>query len=317
MSKHISAVGVAFGLSFAAAIATCLGGTIIFSSRLIKLASPTNLSISIAISAGVMLFISLVEMFGESIEQFKIAGGISNQEKRNHETECDATCSGNAMMYTNLSFIAGACIIFLLDWLIHRLAPSFEHNINPMEFSDLERNEDDTNVGTTKEAIFLDDVHVSKQQINRTGILTALALAIHNLPEGVATYTSAIGNLKVGFVLTLGILVHNIPEGIAVAIPIYYATSSRTKAFMWVCGSSLAEPFGAFLAWLILGEGLNPTIEGILFGIVAGMMVTLSTKELIPAAVKLCPDGHCVSLAILLGMGIMSSSFLLFAYVGL
>ena len=109
---------------------------------------------------------------------------------------------------------------------------------------------------------------------------------------------------------------HNIPEGIAVAAPVFFATGSRLKAFMWTFISALAEPVGATLAWLIVGEGLNPHVEGVMFGIVCGMMVTLSFKELIPNALKYHSKGNSVIFSILCGMAIMALSLIMFAYAG-
>ena len=116
--------------------------------------------------------------------------------------------------------------------------------------------------------------------------------------------------------MAIGIALHNIPEGIAVAAPVYFATGSRFKAFMWTFVSALAEPVGAIIAWLIVGEGLNPHVEGVMFGIVCGMMVTISFKELIPNAIKYYSKGNSVIFSILCGMGIMALSLILFAYAG-
>ena len=110
---------------------------------------------------------------------------------------------------------------------------------------------------------------------------------------------------------------HNIPEGIAVAAPVYFATGNRLKAFMWTFVSALAEPLGAVLAWLVVGDGLNPNIEGVMFGIVAGIMVTISFKELLPNALRYHPKGNTVIYSILCGMGIMALSLILFAYAGI
>merc|ERR1712061_612470 len=110
------------------------------------------------------------------------------------------------------------------------------------------------------------------------------------------------------------IALHNIPEGIAVAAPVYFATRSRFKAFMWTFISALAGPVGAIIAWLIVGEGLNPHVEGVMFGIVCGMMVTISFKELVPNALNYYSKGKTVIFSILCGMGIMALSLILFAY---
>ena len=143
-----------------------------------------------------------------------------------------------------------------------------------------------------------------------------IAIGIHNIPEGVATYISAVSDLRVGASLAIGIALHNIPEGIAVATPVFFATKNRLKAFLWTFTSALAEPFGAMLAWLIVGDGLDPTVEGVMFGIVCGMMTTISFKELLPNSFKYHPDGHTVIFALLAGFGIMVLSLILFAYAG-
>ncbi|OQS03637.1 Zinc (Zn2)-Iron (Fe2) Permease (ZIP) Family [Thraustotheca clavata] len=324
MPEFTSNVGVAFALSSAAAFATCLGGLVIFSASLVKMANPKNLSMALALAGGVMVFVSLVEIFNESVKQFKIAGEDDNGV-------CSTTCEGNAWVFTNLAFIVGAIIIYGLDALVHRLSPELKDEMDVADLSRLERAVDGRELLSTpadnrrgslgregvspadKEAL----VGRERDSMNRTGILTAVALAIHNLPEGIATYTAAVKDLKVGATLAIGIALHNIPEGIAVATPVYFATNNRWRAFCWACASALAEPLGAILAWIILGKGLNPALEGAMFGLVAGMMVTLSIKELIPSAVKFCPEGNAVSIAILGGMGIMSLSLILFAYVGI
>merc|ERR1712241_1620035 len=136
------------------------------------------------------------------------------------------------------------------------------------------------------------------------------------IPEGVATYIGAISDTRVGAALAIGVALHNIPEGIAVAAPVFFATGSRLKAFLWTFISGLAEPIGAILAWLIVGEGLNPHIVGIMFGIVCGMMVTISFKELIPNALKYHPEGNSVIISILSGMAVMALSLIVFAYAG-
>ncbi|EQC24848.1 hypothetical protein SDRG_17263, partial [Saprolegnia diclina VS20] len=281
MPEVTKEVGIAFALTWAAAAATCLGGLVIFSASMVKMANAKNLSIALALAGGVMLFISLVEIFGKSVEQF-MAGNADEAGG------CDPTCEGHAWVFTNICFAVGAGIIYLLDALVHRLSPDLKDEIDVADLSRLEQIVDGHMplVTPRNEADFDLLANKDKAAMNRTGVLTAIALAIHNLPEGVATYTAAVRDLKVGATLAIGIALHNLPEGIAVATPVYFATGSRWKAFLWACGSSLAEPLGAILAFFILGDGLNPTVEGVMFGIVTGMMVTLSIKELIPSAVK-------------------------------
>ena len=131
-----------------------------------------------------------------------------------------------------------------------------------------------------------------------------------------ATYIGAVSDVRVGAALAIGVALHNIPEGIAVATPVFFATKSRLKAFLWTFISALAEPFGALIAWLVIGDGLNPHVEGVMFGIVCGMMTTISFKELIPNALKYESGGNVVILSLLGGFGIMVLSLILFAYAG-
>jgi ZIP family zinc transporter len=149
------------------------------------------------------------------------------------------------------------------------------------------------------------------------GLLSALALGIHNIPEGIATYVGAIEDSSVGISLAIGIGLHNIPEGIAVAAPIYFATGSRWKGIMWCAISAIAEPFGGFLAWLTIGDGMDPVTEGILFGIVCGIMVCICVKELWPTAYKFAgAKTHYVAFGTFAGMFIMVTSLILFGYAG-
>ena len=122
------------------------------------------------------------------------------------------------------------------------------------------------------------------RKLMRMGLMTALVIGIHNFPEGIATFMSAIDNPTLGIAIAAAIAIHNIPEGIAVSVPIYYATGSRRKAFLLSLSSGLAEPIGALLAYAVLLPFLSPTLLGCLFGFVAGIMVFISLDELLPAA---------------------------------
>ena len=118
------------------------------------------------------------------------------------------------------------------------------------------------------------------------GLATALSIAIHNFPEGLATYVGAVLDPAVGATMAIAIAIHNIPEGLCVSIPIYYATGNRTKAFMWGLLSGITEPIGAFAGWAILMSSMSQVAYEVLFGMVAGMMVRISVKELMPTAYK-------------------------------
>ena len=338
-----SDVGLAFALSTSAGLATCIGGLIIFSKKLVRLASPKSLAVALSLSAGVMIFISLVEIFTESVENF-MAGFTENVEAddgkscgemelefdyknettgRYHCLKCDTKCEGNAWMSTTGCFILGAVIIFVIDFIVEKISPAAHDELELDDINKLQQmNEDEaTDNKNNNQAVNNaekgnNNGFQADKDLNRTGILTAIAIGIHNIPEGVATYISALSDLRVGASLAIGIALHNIPEGIAVATPVFFATKNRFKAFLWTFTSALAEPFGALLAWLIVGDGLNPTLEGCMFGVVCGMMTTISFKELLPNSFKYYPDGPTVIISILAGFGIMVLSLILFAYAG-
>ena len=120
----------------------------------------------------------------------------------------------------------------------------------------------------------------------RVGIFSMIAIILHNIPEGIATFMASSVDRNLGFSLALAISFHNIPEGISISIPIYYATKSRTKALFYTFISGISEPFGALLAYLFLSPFVNDTVMGCLFAFIAGIMVHISVYELLPTASK-------------------------------
>ena len=348
MIESGGSVGLAFGLTIGAGLSTCIGGLIVFFKPLVHLTKPISLAISLSLSAGVMVFISLVEIFGESIESFKkgfeivkifnstsdcIEQGwdfLNKTTLGSYCSHCNPQCEGHSWLAASATYLLGALIIFALDFIVAKISPIAHASIQPSDVTTIHTTTPNSRADTlstsenantqdceknisSKEEIFSDS---DKNQLNRAGMLTALAIGLHNIPEGVATYIGAIGDTRLGAALTIGIALHNIPEGIAVAASVYFATSNRLKAFLWTFVSALAEPLGAIIAWLIVGDGLNPHVEGLMFGVVAGIMVTISFKEMLPNALKFYSKGHVVILSVLCGMGIMVLSLILFAYAG-
>lgn len=152
------------------------------------------------------------------------------------------------------------------------------------------------------------------EKLVRMGVMTAVAIGIHNFPEGLATFVAALSDPSVGLALAVAIAIHNIPEGLCVAIPVYYATGNRWKAFGWALLSGISEPIGAGLGWLILKDIMSELVYGILFGVVAGMMVNITLHELIPTAVRYDPADKVTTNSIIVGMAIMALSLILFLY---
>lgn len=177
-----------------------------------------------------------------------------------------------------------------------------------------EENQQETESGNQKVQIekMPSEAEIEQKKLVKMGLSTAVAIALHNFPEGLATFVAALDDPSVGAVLAIAIGIHNIPEGLCVALPIYYATGNRWKAFMWGCLSGLSEPVAALLGWLVLAKAMGENVYAILFGLVSGMMVIISLKELIPTAHRYDPQDTVVTYSVIGGMVIIALSLALF-----
>ena len=258
---------IAFLLTLFAGLATGIG------SLIALISSSTNrkfLSFSLGLSAGVMIYVSFVEILSTSRDSFSLVSTGKMSE-----------------MYTALFFFVGIGFIALID----KLVPSKE---NPHEIRSVENK----------------NVHPPKSKLMRMGLLTALAIGIHNFPEGLATFTAALDDATLGVAIAVAIAIHNIPEGIAVSVPIYQATGNRKKAFYLSFLSGLAEPVGALIGYLILMPFISPGVLGAVCAIVAGIMVFISLDELLPAA-REWGEHHISIYGVISGMAIMALSLIL------
>lgn len=192
---------------------------------------------------------------------------------------------GDKSGYTaaTLAFFAGIALLALID----RLIPNPHHGMDATA------------------------PKVAQDRLRRVGLLAAAAITAHNFPEGLATFFATLDNPVVGAPLAFAIAIHNIPEGVSIAIPVYYATGSRTKAVLASAISALAEPVGAIIGYLILAPFLSPVVFGAVFGVIAGVMVFLALDELMPEA-KRYSTGHEATYGIVIGMGAMALSLVLF-----
>lgn len=160
----------------------------------------------------------------------------------------------------------------------------------------------------------IDDAQ-DKKRLVKMGLQTALAIGLHNFPEGLATFVAFLDDPSIGIAFAIAIAIHNIPEGFCVSLPVYYATGNRTKAFLWGTFSGVTEPIGAIVGWLFFRNGLDLTLYGIMFGIVGGMMVMISLRELLPTAFRYDPRDTIVTNSLISGMMVMSLSLVLFRVV--
>lgn len=262
----------ALGLTLLAGLSTGVGSALAFFTR------KTNtrfLAFSLGLSAGVMIYVSLVEIFFEARAALQSDLGVVR-----------------GAWVTVIAFFGGMFAVMLID----KFVPSHE---NPHEMHSVE----EMTAGAGKKA--------RESALMRVGVLTALAIAIHNFPEGIATFVAALKDPKLGLPIAAAIAIHNIPEGVAVSVPIYYATGDRKKAFWYSFLSGLAEPVGAMLAYFILMPFLSNTLFGVIFAAVAGIMVFISVDQLLPAARKY-GEHHISIYGLIIGMMIMAVSLLLF-----
>ncbi len=266
----MNSVMVAFTLTLIAGLATGIGSLIAFFA---KKTNKKFLCISLGFSAGVMIYVSMVEMFQQAKDSLVAEMGMKT-----------------GSLVTVISFFAGIAIIAIID----KLVPSVENPHEVKTMDDLENNN------------FLED-----KKLLRTGMFTALVIAIHNFPEGLATFVSALGDASVAIPITIAIAIHNIPEGISVSVPIYYATGDKKKAFLYSFFSGMSEPIGAVIGYVLLRNILNDITLGVLLAGVAGIMVFISIDELLPTARKY-GEHHLSIYGLIAGMLVMAISLLLF-----
>jgi ZIP family zinc transporter len=257
----------AFALTSLAGLATGVGSIIAVVS---KRSTPRFLSVSMGFSAGVMIFVSLVELFNEA---------------RSHL----ALIWGKAGGYWGAigGFFLGLALIAAID----KLVPAA---INPHE-------------ARAKEAAEHEAVD---SRTFRTGLFTALVLALHNFPEGIATLFASLEDSRLGVAIALAVAIHNIPEGIAVSVPVYYATGSRRKAFWYSFASGLTEPLGALVGYILLKPLLGGPVFGFVLAAVSGIMIYISLDELLPTA-REYGESHLAMAGLAGGMGVMAVSLAL------
>ena len=263
----------AFLLTLFAGLSTGIGAALAFFTK------PGNtklLSIGMGFSAGVMIYVSFMEILIKSQDEFGALYG---------ETQGD--------LLGLLCFFLGIGFSSLID----RLIPE---DVNPHEF----KSEKEVH-GT---------LQGSSSLLQRTGIFTAIAIAIHNFPEGFATFVSALDGLALGLPIALAIAIHNIPEGMAVSLPIYHATGKRKQAFWYAFASGLAEPVGAIFGYFLLAPLMGELTLGITFGMVAGIMIYISFDELMPSS-RVYGNAHTTILGIVLGMAVMAISLIGFKLI--
>lgn len=324
-------VAVAFALVIGAGLSTTIGAAFAFCG---SVADERFLSISLGVSAGVMIYVSFAEIFA-----IKAVDGFTDSNYSDDE----------AIRYATLCFFGGIIVTALLDYFVHMLMhyaqkrtvvklvssksgmtddSTVQDTTNTIEMQnnaggnadvecangcdgDCQNLQEDEACKVVRRMVEKDSCHSKLYSLQTLGLLSGLAIALHNFPEGLATFVGYLADKTSGIAIAVAIAVHNVPEGIVVAVPIYYATNSRSKAFFWAFLSGVSEPIGGLMGWVVLSN-MGDIIYAIMFALVAGMMVYISLKELIPTAMRIDPEDHYVMSSLFVGMAIMAISLLLF-----
>lgn len=279
----MSNVALAFLLTFLAGMATAVGAALAF---FVRRDSTRTLALCLAFSAGVMLYVSFTEILGKAAGAIEKAGAGPTR----------------AAWLTAAGFFGGMLLIGLID----RLIPKAENPHEPRTLEQLADLKPDASTPGVARSL----LRGARARLLRVGAFTGLAIAIHNFPEGMATFFAAVEDPAIGVALAIAIALHNIPEGVSVSVPIYYATGRRRRAFAYAAASGVAEPLGAMLGYFILAPLLNPTAIGVVFAGVAGIMVFISLDELLPTA-REYSRGHETIYGMGAGMAVMALSLLL------
>jgi ZIP family zinc transporter len=267
-----SALILAFLVTLGAGLATGIGSAIAFFTNHTNKAF---FAVSMGFSAGVMIYLSFVEIMPKATNYIAAEVGLVG---------ASAIAAG--------ALVAGMILMAIIDALV----PS---GANPHENTEVELLE-----GESANEV------VESKKLLRMGLFVALAIAIHNFPEGLATFLLVLDDPQIGIAMAIAVAMHNIPEGIAVSVPVYYATKSRVKAFRLSFLSGLAEPAGAVIGYLLLAQFLNDFVLGILFAMVAGVMVFLAIDTLLPTA-RGSSRGHLTVYGVIAGIAVIATSLVL------
>jgi ZIP family zinc transporter len=272
MSSDIS---FALLLTLLAGLSTGIGSAIAY---FIRKPEPKYMTLILGFSAGVMLYISFAELLHQSFEKVGFATG-------------------------NIGFFSGIAFIAVLDIFI-------PHEYK-QEHADLSQEMPAGAAPSSRRSRFQRNKNEHQAYLMRAGMLTAIGIAIHNFPEGLAVFSSGItGDRTFGFMVAIAIALHNIPEGVSVSLPIWEATGSRKRAFLYSFAAGLAEPVGAVIGYVVLFNFLTPTLIYSLLAFAAGIMVYISLDELLPTA-HLYGKEHLVIIGVIAGMVVMALSIFL------
>ena len=353
-----SDIGLAMTFVILAGMMIAVGGALSF---LIPKKYTKVLPISLAFSAGVLIYLAFIEVFEATYHGFE---STDEDEWVVH-------------IYTSLTFFGGIIIGGILEFIVHKLGGGHDHN-NEVDFNDELPNpmkslrtghvasKSDNNldlpanslgdaspVGTTpppdgypdsapqteneNQRANLDGNHnsgdfgeitgrkhrtksglteIEEKQLMRVSFVTAVALSLHNLPEGLATFVGTLADPAIGFSIAIAVAIHNLPLGISIATPVYIVTQNKWKAIGVSCIAAITQPIGGLIGLIVIHSGVSDVSFAVMFGITGGLMVFTCFRELLPAARMQDPNDQYTSLLVFIGMVVLDISLILFDSTG-
>eukprot|EP00928_Gymnodinium_smaydae_P052220 TRINITY_DN3600_c0_g1_i4.p1 TRINITY_DN3600_c0_g1~~TRINITY_DN3600_c0_g1_i4.p1 ORF type:complete len:305 (+),score=59.03 TRINITY_DN3600_c0_g1_i4:58-972(+) len=259
---------------------------------------------SLAASSGIMLYLCLAELFSKSVDNFLEAGYVAD---------------GEAYRYTTLSFFSGLLFFYFVMLAAHFFRPgqAAEPDMQSPTASVVEGNDAGVDPADVQpkipEPLAASAEHTTDSKIYQMGMKAALAVSLHNIPEGLAGWIATYADGRSGMNICFGLILHNIPEGLCIAAPVYHATRSRCKAFAWAAVAALAEFAGGVIAAVMVaasGTQEPQTLYGVLFGFVDGLVVAVVVLEFIPHVVELDPKGLLWPPSFILGAAVIAATLL-------
>jgi len=297
-------------LSLLAGMSTVLGAAFAFCTKKENLMEDGSIYLAgcMSFAAAAMVYVSLVELWPHALSEFEEVA----EEQLAH-------------IYTSLSFFGGMLLGWISSKAIHFLDEFRLNHMSTLKLKDTWDVNTESGVELSSPSVFdasrgkevdaevevISEAKDRKSRLLRTGLSVALSIALHNFPEGIATFLAAVEDWKVGVATAFAIAMHNIPEGISIAVPYYHASGSRWKAFALAFLSGVAEPIGALVGWGILGSIWGHSTFGVMFGLTAGVMVYISFIDLLPVARKNDPKEKVTSVMIIAGMTVMDLSLVI------
>ena len=247
---------------------------------LIKDGNKKFLSLSLSFSAGIMIYISFMEILPEGIHLIQ---------------ETASGTRGNVIAFS--AFFGGMIFTALLEKWVHSIGGHYHHDI------------DEDHIPLEEE----EEKGIDKRHLEKLGIMTAVSIGIHNLPEGLAIFTTGLKDITIAIPLAIAVILHNIPLSIAISVPIYYATKSKRKSFLYASLVGLCQPVGAILGYALFSNFFGDMLFGVLFCIISGIMIFVSLDELLPTSQQY-EDHHFSVYGTILGMMVMAISLMLFGH---